>query len=411
MDPKAERKARSAVQTATMQTSGAVRDIEKIETHSTMVLTERAEASIRNKLDRAEAALDDVPDGFDGADEVRQAIDDARRRIAALSQGAADDAAAKADTASFLDQRRASGALEEDVKTIEFAARQASALWIIDPEGANLKQLTAAAEGVERACSFMTGWPRLRDGADAALEQYPDVAALRRMPGNGVLIIALEAYPAARSAVENAVQEFPDRAAATVAQLEAQGVSAAEDALSKRDFWPFLAFDGPVQSALTRAQSIAAVAEAVGAGHVSDAAARMRGRIDALAAAVREEVIAANEPWDDIYAGADRAEMEAAARAAFLQHFPGEDIMKVSMPYEWKRTEGWSWDRLADKLVFEDKSRTSVWVVVRTNDRIATQWLVDLTRNHREGDRLSAIAATQVEREPSPNQQVLLSKL
>lgn len=126
----------------------------------------------------------------------------------------------------------------------------------------------------------------------------------------------------------------------------------------------------------------------------------LRERYEAMASeiiqarsALGESILSAEAMPEDTYAGAEKSRWIDLAVSEWTKTHPDKAILArgISMP-DWVRTTEWR-ERTTDYTKYKvDFSRLQVWLICQKDERIATRYIVELTRHHLEGDRVEVYA-------------------
>ncbi len=117
------------------------------------------------------------------------------------------------------------------------------------------------------------------------------------------------------------------------------------------------------------------------------AAARME--VDAMAKTLEAQIIAANQMPPDRFTDPDREAIIAKATEAWKKLEPDAQVLAATIPSEaWRRETRWQWFR--DSFYKIDASRVQVQLIVGYDEKLAVIRPVNVSKNHLQGDTLSA---------------------
>jgi hypothetical protein len=111
-------------------------------------------------------------------------------------------------------------------------------------------------------------------------------------------------------------------------------------------------------------------------------------------AALRNDIIAANEPPRDNYSGPDKAKLIEVAKAAWKEKHPDHEVVAVRIPgNQWKRDVRWTLQ--SDLRTWEktDRSKLQAQLLVKSSSdpKLLEVHVVDLYKDHLAGDTIRAV--------------------
>lgn len=90
-----------------------------------------------------------------------------------------------------------------------------------------------------------------------------------------------------------------------------------------------------------------------------------QAKIDAIEASFKSETLAGATAPEDVYKGSDRKEWEQKLRAAWMQKYPGDKIIKMIFNQaQWEHSKGQEWNKAYKRWEQYDKSVLKTAVVV-----------------------------------------------
>ncbi len=384
------------------------------------LLTERVEGDLTRRIQKLRELLATLPAGDAGvaaeAARLKQleaklaAKIAARQRAEAQAQAVADGVRAQVTAPRFAADlakltawhEMAQSAATFDVDHYLFAR------WVDHPE---LAQLIA----------WGRQWAQVQREYAALKATYAAALVAKPMPPITQELIALREV--ADADADAALAEFGAQLTAFVAaapgRIDADGkalAAALAKARSQARFDAILDPDGEIQALRNRLVNLPAVyASLVGKAEGDQAIAAGRAAEDAAAAAIdgfAAELVTTNRAPTDLYAGDERAALEARVKAAWKKAFPTETVLAVRLRAEaFARQTSWTFDPAANAMVKRDASTLPLYVVVKRDAKEAVMWPAGLVRDHMRGDTTEVVWLPRPSRGPSATQRMLLSNL
>lgn len=113
-------------------------------------------------------------------------------------------------------------------------------------------------------------------------------------------------------------------------------------------------------------------------------------------ASQKEAIVAATVKPEDVYKGADRAELETMVREAWAKKYPSDQILGVhfSMP-EWRRTDKKTFNVTDLSWTLSSRSELVARVVVKNSDTLAGIYAADFYKDHMQNDRVTVNVDTK----------------
>jgi len=109
---------------------------------------------------------------------------------------------------------------------------------------------------------------------------------------------------------------------------------------------------------------------------------------EAAAAGPSDSQIAAEPMPEDAYNGSDKAELLQMAQTKWNASHPDKAILATGIAMrKWDRKTTWREQPLEPTKKYKvDFSSIQVWVIVKTDERIATQYIVEISKDHMKND-------------------------
>lgn len=129
----------------------------------------------------------------------------------------------------------------------------------------------------------------------------------------------------------------------------------------------------------------------------------LRAKHEALLAKVRqaesglkESILAATKLPADAYSGGDKSKIMDLALAAWSKKHPDKKPLAkgISMP-TWERKTEWRY-KVDGTRYKVDRSYLQVWVAIKTSETIATQYFIELSKNHLQGGTITLNAPSNL---------------
>lgn len=151
-------------------------------------------------------------------------------------------------------------------------------------------------------------------------------------------------------------------------------------------------FTGGVRQAMETSKNAVAVLKAlVGEKHEKVLAfekdvAAAQAQVDTAYAALKEDVIAAQQMPEDKYKGDDKAKLEQLIREAWAKEHKKDEILAIRFHMaDWKRNVEETWNSGSKSWSLSDMSVLCISVIVKTNDTIATIYPSYVNKNNLSG--------------------------
>jgi hypothetical protein len=98
---------------------------------------------------------------------------------------------------------------------------------------------------------------------------------------------------------------------------------------------------------------------------------------------LKEQIIAATPLPADNYKGADKAALAQLVTEEWKKIYPKDNVMTIRFSEaDWRREEGWQWEKAWSRWTYFDRSSLPVRVVVKEDDRIASIYVAFLNRDN-----------------------------
>lgn len=384
------------------------------------LLTERVEGDLTRRIQKLRELIAPLPAGDAGvaaeAARLKQleaklaAKIAARQKVEAAAAAVADGVRAlltapqfEADLAKLTAWREMARSAERyDVDHYLFAR------WVDHPELAELIAWGRQWAQVQRA------YAALKVTCAAALTAKPKPPITEQ-------VIALQEVADADADADLAAfgAQLTAFTAAAPARVAADGkalAAAIAAARTQQRFDAILDPDGEIQALRNRLVNLPAVyASLVGKADGDKVIAAGRAAEDAAAAAIdgfATELVTTNRAPADLYAGDERAALEAKVKAAWKKAFPTETVLSVRLRGEaFARQTSWTLDPVSNTMTKRDSSTLPLIVIVKRDAKEAVMWAAGLVRDHMRGDVVEVVWLPRPARGPSATQRMLLANL
>jgi len=117
----------------------------------------------------------------------------------------------------------------------------------------------------------------------------------------------------------------------------------------------------------------------------------LTAKVDKARVDLREEIIAAQKVPPNAFSGSDKGQIIKLAEAEWKSKHPNKKILKSGIAMRnWDRRTEWRWSSGRQYKV--DYSKLQVWIIVKTDARLATQYIVGVSKDHMKGDQVNYYA-------------------
>ena len=153
---------------------------------------------------------------------------------------------------------------------------------------------------------------------------------------------------------------------------------------------------GGIQNTLTQASgqldSLAAIK-----GKDDPQVKELRGKFSQLSdkvkkaeGSLKESILAATKMPANAYSGGDKEQIISLAVKEWNKKHSDKALLAkgISMP-NWERRTEWRYKSGGGTRYKVDRSYLQVWVITKTSDTIATQYFIELSKNHMQGDKIT----------------------
>ena len=105
---------------------------------------------------------------------------------------------------------------------------------------------------------------------------------------------------------------------------------------------------------------------------------------------LKESILAATKMPANAYSGGDKNKIINMAVKEWNKKHPGKPVLAkgISMP-NWERRTEWRYHSVNATHYKVDRSYLQVWVIIKTSDKVATQYFIELSKNHMQGDSIT----------------------
>lgn len=173
---------------------------------------------------------------------------------------------------------------------------------------------------------------------------------------------------------------------------------------------------GGVRQHLTWAQTRCNVLTAISPDSPDTAAAKKKieaanGQVKQMKASLNDAIIGSNTAPADQYNGADKAQLIELVKSKWKESGVAGDVLKSGInSRDWTRDTYWRFNG-TDTFNKEDKSKLQGFVVVKTDDKLATIHYVNLVKDHQANDQVTAYFFDDPKSEPDVSQKVPLKNV
>lgn len=236
--------------------------------------------------------------------------------------------------------------------------------------------------------------PHVRDEVKQIVARWdPQIKARGDRTGQQVKF-KLDHFDRQMKGFDDRVARFKQEGPARItAQLDEAEKMADEAVAEKKPLY----FAGGVPQRIAWADGnvkVLAAIDAQAAKPLEERLAKVKAAMPAKEAALRNEIIAANEPPKDNYAGPDKQQLVDRATAAWKEKHADDQILSVRIPgREWKRDTRWQWSTGHRAFENVDRSKLQAQLLVKsTSDpKLAEVHVVDLHKDHLSGDAINTV--------------------
>jgi hypothetical protein len=113
---------------------------------------------------------------------------------------------------------------------------------------------------------------------------------------------------------------------------------------------------------------------------------------------LKEEILASQKMPANAYRGRDKNTITSMAAKEWRKKHPGKPILAkgIAMP-NWDRKTEWRYGSVDGKRYKVDRSSLQVWVIVKTDNLIATQYIVEFSKNHTKRNKITINAPANLQ--------------
>ena len=135
---------------------------------------------------------------------------------------------------------------------------------------------------------------------------------------------------------------------------------------------------------------------------------RLSDQVKKAEDSLKESILAATKMPSNAYSGGDKQQIISLAVKEWNNKHPDKALLAkgVSMP-NWERRTEWRYKSGGGARYKVDRSYLQVWVITKTNDTIATQYFIELSKNHMQGDEITLNAPTNLQGDVFKTQMLL----
>ena len=133
-------------------------------------------------------------------------------------------------------------------------------------------------------------------------------------------------------------------------------------------------------------------------------------QIKQMKASLNDAIIASNAPPEENYNGPDKDGMVALVKSKWAQSGVKGDVLKTGInSTAWKRDTRWQWLNAA--WYKTDVSKAQGFIVVKSDDKIASIYYINLSKDHTTQDKVAASYFDDLKAEPDVSRKVLLTNV
>jgi hypothetical protein len=282
--------------------------------------------------------------------------------------------------------------LEQDVDKIKTWATTYGDSRLIEEDPARLAEVIAQA-------------PKVKEEVKAIVARYDEKSAEGRK-----LSFPLGAFERNFGMYESRIEAFKRDAPGQVAKHLDEAEKMSDEAVAQKK--PLYFTGGVPQRMRWAAEKLPVIAVVD-----PEAAKPLQARYDSIKAslpqkeaALRNEIIAANEPPKDNYSGPDKAQLVELAKSAWTEKHPDAQVVAVRIPgQQWKRDTRWTLRSGTLDWEKTDRSKLQAQLLVRSasDPKLLEVHVVDLIKDHLSND---AIKAVRWEAKDLPVQNLILAE-
>jgi hypothetical protein len=214
---------------------------------------------------------------------------------------------------------------------------------------------------------------------------------------------------------EKAANEYASESPGAIDQAVDENVKTAKEAAAEKK----LGFFGPhggINSSFKQTEVRYNVLASIQPNSPQTAAARKKiddgvAQVKQIRASLDDQLLATNRPPEDQYNGADKQQMLDAIKAKWSQSGVAGDVLKSGInSSEWKRDAYWRFDG-TDTFHKTDLGKSQGYVVVKTDDKIATVYYINLTMDHLANDKIEAFFFVDTNNQPHVTRNFLVTNV
>jgi hypothetical protein len=137
-----------------------------------------------------------------------------------------------------------------------------------------------------------------------------------------------------------------------------------------------------------------------------------RASVDQTAAQFMTDLVAANRPPADDYAGPDRDALLKLLADKWAKDGNGAPILKSGViSKDFRRQVKWEWRDAASAWEKSDKSRNQGYVITKLSDTEAALWPIDLVKDHLSNNAVGAYFVYSPKEAITVHQRILLTNV
>ncbi len=216
-------------------------------------------------------------------------------------------------------------------------------------------------------------------------------------------------------AFDAAATKYADEAPGAINAQVDETIKMAQGAAAEKKLGFFGQYGG-IKSNLDQTEVRYKVLAAIKPDAPETAAARKKiddgyAQVKQVRASLDADILNTNQVPDDQYNGPDKQQMIDAVKAKWSQSGVAGDVLKTGInSSQWKRDTYWRFNG-TDTFYKEDASHAQGFVVVKTDDKVATIHYINLTKDHQASEKIEASFFDDPKKEADVSNKVLLKNV
>jgi hypothetical protein len=214
---------------------------------------------------------------------------------------------------------------------------------------------------------------------------------------------------------EKAANQYASEAPDEIAQAIDENVKTAKEAAAEKKLGFFGPYGG-INSTFKQTEVRYNILAALQPDSPQTAAARKKiddgyVQVKQVRASLDQELLATNRVPDDQYNGPEKQQMLDAVKAKWSESGVAGDVLKCGInSSDWKRDTYWRFDG-TDTFYKTDRSKAQGFVVVKIDNKTATIYYINLTKDHLSNDKIEAFYFDDPKAEADVTRKILLNNV